>query len=409
MTKKHTLKNGVRLLYEQIPHIRSVSAGIWVDCGSKNETPEINGVSHFIEHMMFKGSRARTAAELAHDMDMLGALMNAFTAKEHTCYHVKCLDDDLYAALDILCEMFHNPLFEPDAIERERRVILEEIGMYLDTPEDVATEELTINAFKPHSFSLPILGTKETVSRITRGDLVSYMKSLYTAENIVVAVAGSFDEDRLIAYIENAFGGVKRGAGAAELSSAGFNGGEIFIPRNIEQNHINLGFESVGRRDPRSYALPVISLILGDGMSSRLYQTLREQSGLCYNVYSFNMPISDTGMFVIGAAYSPESEAELTAKLDESIEAFAREGATREEFVRAKKQIITNLIMSFESSSSRMPYIARGELLYGYVRTPDELIAQIEGVTREQINELARKMLTGRRMKCTVGRRADDL
>ena len=403
MTKKHTLSNGVRIIYEKLGGIRSVSAGIWVDCGSKNETPAQNGVSHFIEHMMFKGSRGRTALELAHDMDMLGAFMNAFTAKEHTCYHVKCLDDDLYDALDILSEMFLNPLFAPEAVERERRVILEEINMYLDTPEDVATEELTINAFAPHPYSLPILGTRETVSAITRDDLVSYMESRYTAERIVVAVAGSFDEDRLLSYMEKTFGGIKRGAPAPAFSPIRFNGGDIFIPRNIEQNHINLGFESVGRKDRRAYAASVMSLILGDGMSSRLYQTLREESGLCYNVYSFNMPIFDTGMFVIGAAYSPDSEAELTAKLDECIAGFARDGVTEEEFIRAKKQIITNLIMSFESSSTRMPYIARGELLYGYVRTQDELIALIEGVTREEVNAVANSVLSGKRLRCRVG------
>ncbi|MBQ3379544.1 MAG: insulinase family protein [Clostridia bacterium] len=406
MTKKHTFSNGVRLIYEKLEGIRSVSAGIWVDCGSKNETPEINGVSHFIEHMMFKGSHARTAARLAHDMDMLGAFMNAFTSKEHTCFHVKCLDEDLYSALDILCEMFLNPLFEADAIERERRVILEEINMYLDTPEDVATEELTINAFKPHAFSLPILGTRETVSRITRDDLVSYMQRHYSAENIVVAVAGSFDEDRLISYIEEAFADVRKNNDSPAAGPIHFNGGEIFIPRNIEQNHINLGFQSVGRLDRRTYAASVMSLIFGDGMSSRLYQTLREQSGLCYNVYSFNMPIYDTGMFVIGAAYSPDSEAELINKLDECINDFAREGANEEEFIRAKKQIITNLIMSFESSSSRMPYIARGELLYGYVRTPDELISLIESVTREEVNAMAHDILSGQRIRCIVGQKA---
>lgn len=403
MTKKVTLPNGVRLIYQNIDHVRSVSAGIWVDCGSKNETSENNGISHFIEHMMFKGSRARTPGELAHDMDMLGAMMNAFTSKENTCYHVKCLDDDLYSALDILSEMFLNPLLSPSAIEQEKRVILEEIGMYLDTPEDVATEELTINAFSPHPCALPILGTAESVSRISRQDIIEYMNKHYIAENIVISVAGSFDEAKLVPYIEKTFGSVKQGQRASLPEEISFNDGNIFIPRDIAQNHLCIGWQSVGRDDELSYSVSVMSLILGDGMSSRLYQKLREQSGLCYSIYSFNMPIYNTGMFVVGAAYSPDSQDEMIRQIDEVILDFAENGATEDEFIRAKKQIITSVIMSFESSSSRMPYIARGELLFGHVRTMDELIELIEKITLDDVNMLAKRIFGGKRMTCIVG------
>jgi len=403
MTKKITLKNGVRLIYQHIDHVRSVSAGIWVDCGSKNETPENNGISHLIEHMMFKGSDARTPAQLAHDMDMLGAMMNAFTSKESTCYHVKCLDSDLYSALDILCEMFLHPKMDEAALEQEKRVVIEEIGMYIDTPEDVATEELTINAFAPQPCSLPILGTVETVSGISREDILAYMEKYYIAENIIISVAGSFDENELTSYIENMFGCVKSGTRDLPPSEIAFSGGECFFERDIAQNHLCIGWESVGRKDPRSYALSVMSLILGDGMSSRLYQKLREQSGLCYSVYSFNMPIHTTGMFVIGAAYSPESHGEIMRQIDEVVAEFSENGATNDEFIRAKKQIITSVIMSFESSSSRMPYIARGELIFGRVRTMDELIALIEGITLEDVNRLAREIFSRDRRICIVG------
>ncbi len=403
MTKKTVLSCGVRLIYQQIEHIRSVSAGIWVNCGSKCENESNNGVSHFIEHMMFKGSRARNAAALAHDIEMLGAYMNAFTSKENTCYYLKCLDDDFYPAFDIMSEMVKNPLFDSEAVEQERRVILEEIGMYLDTPEEVASEELTINSFLPHPCARPILGTRETVSKITRDEIAAYYEQHYNAENTVVAVVGSFDEEELIAYMERVFSGMRRGETVKVPNDISFSPCEMFESRDIAQNHLCIGYESVGRDMKLMYTLSIVSVILGDGMSSRLYQRIREQRGLCYSIYTFNSVIYDTGMFTIYAAYNPSSESEIRRRIDEVVNEFAENGATEDEFIRAKKQMITSVIMSFESSSSRMPYIARGELIYGRVLELDELIELVDDITLEEVNALAARILTGERSICIVG------
>ena len=391
MFEKTTLPNGVRLLSEPIDHVSSAAVGIWVGNGSRHEEKNVSGISHAIEHMLFKGTQSRTAAQIAQIMDGLGGQVNAFTTKECTCYYVRALSMHLETALDVLTDIFFNARFDPADWDNERKVILEEISMYEDTPEDLVSERLTNAVFKGHPLGRPILGTPDTLEHMDMETMRAYKQSHYLPGDIVVAVSGRIEKERLT-QLANAF---------SRFSETGNVSCQPIVPKQaivlkkkkIEQNHLCLAYPSRSYRDPQRYTLQILSNILGGGMSSRLFQRVREERGLCYSIFSYSTAYRETGLLGIYTALVPETEEEALRLVQEEIERFVQDGPTKEEIDRTREQSKANLLMGLESTSARMNHLARGELLMGHVSTPQEIVDQLDSVTYESVLSLARAIL----------------
>ncbi len=391
MAEKIVLENGVRIVFEKIPYLRSAAVGIWVESGSRHETADVNGISHFIEHMVFKGTEKMNAAQIAEKMDAIGGQSNAFTTKEHTCFYIKALDLHLRQGMEILCDIFLDCVFREEDLRLERGVVLEEIGMYEDSPEDLCTERLTMTAFRENSLGRPILGTAETLNIMTGRQLLAYKTEHYRPENIVVSLCGSFSDDDL-EYIKERFSDLK-GSGKNDRGKASYLPGFTVQKKEIEQNHIAIGFPAFPSDSPNRFTIRLLNGILGGGMSSRLFQKIREQSGLCYSIYSYLSEYFDTGMLSIYAGLARNAETKAVGLIRNEIETFLKEGPSREEIDRVREQVKANVLMGLENTISRMNYLARGELLFGKVDSPDELCANYDAVTRDGMMEVAGKVL----------------
>lgn len=407
--EKLTLENGVRILYEKIPYVRSVSAGIWVATGSRFEKAAENGISHFIEHMVFKGTESRSASELAMLIDGAGGQTDAFTSKDSTCFYGKALDSHLDLLLDVLCDMFFHSLFREEDVEAERGVILEEIGMYEDAPEDLCSERLFAGIYKGHPLSRPILGTPATLKRMSGESMKNYMAGHYLGGNIVVALSGSF-EQRHIDYIAERF--TRARPGREKTPKAPEYIPTVTIKRKrIEQNHICLAFPSCAFDAPERYSIQLLNNIFGGGMSSRLFQTLREKLGLCYSVYSFTSAHCDAGIFGLGTALSEDTEAAAIAAMVDEVKKLLDGGVSADELHRAREQVKSGVLMALESTSARMNRLARSELFLGGVIPAAELIERYNAVTEEDILASARAVFRPELMSLSaVGRvrPADD-
>jgi len=407
MQEKITLANGARIIFEKIPHVRSASCGIWVKSGMRHESREQNGISHFIEHMVFKGTEEKSAAALAAAMDGIGGQVNAFTTKEHTSFYLKTLDTHLKEGLEILCDMFFDSKFAQDDVEVERGVIFEEIGMYEDSPEDLATEKMIESAFARSMLGMPILGTKETLSKMTGETMKDYLRSHYSPKGTVVSISGSF-EDGDIEYIKERFSKMRDipqcACDKAEYKSAG-----SIKRKDTEQNHICLGFPGMSYMDDKRYAFAMMNNILGGGASSRLFQKVREENGLCYSVYSFNSQYSDAGVHGIYLALSPETEERAVRLTGEEVRRFASEGPTEKEVDRTREQVKANVLMALESTMSRMNSIARSEMAYERVISTDEIIQRYDAVNAGDIRDVAQKVLSeGGMTVSAVGKVKDE-
>jgi predicted Zn-dependent peptidase len=387
MYEKIVLPNGVRILHEHIPYVRSVSLGIWVGTGSRYENAAMSGASHFIEHMLFKGTNTRTAAELAGIMDGIGGQINAFTTKECTCFHGRVLDTHLDQLSEILSDMFFNSKFDEDDITNERGVILEEIDMYADTPEDVASERLSSAVFKGYSLARSILGKKSTLDKMTGETLRQYMGAHYQPDAVVIAVSGSYKPDD-IERLKDRFSAIPKGA-SKKLENAVYTPSFTVKRKNLEQNHLTIAFPGINVTDQNRFALQLLSEILGGGMSSRLFQTVREKRGLCYSVYTYGSSYKDTGLFSVYTALGKETEREALRVITDEIKRFKDGGVTQEELLRAREQIKANVLMGLESTGTRMNRLGRNELYFGYVPEPDEIIALYDSVTAEDIQKLS--------------------
>jgi len=409
MTEKIVLPNGVRLVLEPMEHVRSASVGIWVGSGSRGEKKSENGASHFIEHMLFKGTARRTAADIAMEMDAVGGQLNAFTTKECTVFYAQTLDTHLDAALDVLTDMFFDPAFRERDVETERGVILEEIGMYEDTPEDLVAERLFDRVFVGTPLGRRILGTRSTLGRMTGEFLRDYKDRHFDPKRTVVALAGSFTEAH-VAYLKDRFsamGSVQRGREKPAFYTPGFTAKR----KATEQNHIVLAFPAIPQGDERRYALQLLSGVLGRGMSSRLWRILREDRGLCYSIYTFGSAHEDTGVFAVYAAVNESLEREALDLIRREVERFADEGVTEEKLSRAREQVKANVLMGMESTSARMNVLGRSELFFREIPAAEDYIAAYDAVTREQVDTLAREMLDFRQASVSaVGRvgRAED-
>lgn len=389
MIEKKVLPGGVRFIYEYIPYVRSASFGVWVGNGSRHEKKREEGASHFIEHMVFKGTRSRTAADIAAISDRIGGQINAYTTKECTCFYGRVLDEHLCELVDVLYDMLKNSKFDDKDIITERNVIFEEIGMYADTPEDLVIEQLFTGIYKGSPLSHPILGSRSSLSKMDGNFLKSYMKSHYFAENIVISLSGSFsdmDIDKICSLFSD------YGGGRLKCRPAEYKRCFISKRKNIEQNHICITFPAISAVSPERFALTLLSSAFGGAMSSRLFQTVREELGLCYSIYSFPSSYDDLGCFSIYTALGRETEDRAINAILSEISRVLEHGISEAELTLAKEQAKAAILMSLESTSSRMNRLGRGELVFGQVQSVDETIESYENVTLSDIRRIAERV-----------------
>jgi predicted Zn-dependent peptidase len=377
-TQVSTLANGVRVASDQLDTVDTVSLGIWVDVGTRHEPPEINGVAHFLEHMAFKGTERRSARAIAEEIEAVGGHLNAYTSRESTAYYAKVLSEDLPLALDILADILQHSTFEPDELERERTVILQEIGQANDTPDDIIFDYFQERAYPDQAMGRPVLGHPEIIRELGRDAVISYLRDHYGAQRMVLAAAGKLEHDRLVDLADKLLSGVPAER-PAFTEPAHYTGGERREDRDLEQLHLVLGFPGVALGDPDYFAASVLSTAFGGGMSSRLFQEVREKRGLVYAIHSFAHSYRDTGLFGIYAGTGEAEAAELVPVLcEEAIR--LEDGLTAIELNRAKAQMKAGLLMSLESTSARCEQLAQHLLIHGTPFDPPEIVRRIEAV-----------------------------
>ncbi|GGD67921.1 M16 family metallopeptidase [Paenibacillus nasutitermitis] len=390
----YTLSNGLRVVVEYIPTFRSVAFGIWVKTGSRNETPENNGVSHFIEHMLFKGTPRRSAKDIADLFDGIGGNVNAFTAKEYTCYFAKVLDQHLPIAVDALADMFFESEMDAGELSKEKNVILEEISMYEDTPDDKVHDEASRASYGDHPLAYSILGLEDRLNAMDGDSLRSYMRDHYRIDNTVISVAGNVEEGPLLELLEKQFGRFTNKGTENALGVPAFNGQYLFHKKKTEQNHICLSFPGCSIADPQLYAMILLNNAMGGGMSSRLFQEIREKRGLAYSVYSYHTSYADSGLFTIYAGTAPKQTKDVLDLTLEQLHDLASKGLSDSELHRGKEQLKGSLILSLESTSSRMNRLGKNELMLGRHYTLDEMLSRIDSVQMSDIQAVTKRMLS---------------
>ncbi|MYL47759.1 insulinase family protein [Virgibacillus halodenitrificans] len=387
MIEKHTAKNGLRIVSESMPSVRSVTIGIWVLTGSRNEVEANNGISHFLEHMFFKGTATRTAQDIAEAFDSIGGQVNAFTSKEYTCFYAKVLDTHKEYALEILSDMFFNSQFDEEEMEREKKVVYEEIKMYEDTPDDIIHDLLARASYGEHPLGYPILGTEKQLKTFAPDTLRDYIRKHYIPENVVVSVAGNVD-DSFIKQIESHFGNYTYDKQTYSIFKPSFVNGQIKRHKDTEQAHLCIGYDGldVGHND--IYSLIIMNNVLGGSMSSRLFQEVREKKGLAYSVFSYHSSFLDNGLLTIYAGTGKEQLPLLEETIDNAIKQFADQGLTDKELINSKEQLKGNLVLSLESTNSRMSRNGKNELILQRHRTLDEMIKEIDAVDHFSVKKV---------------------
>lgn len=410
MCEEFVLSNGLRVVAEYIPHFPSVSVGLWIGAGSMYETEEENGLSHFVEHMLFKGTKNRTTREIAVEMDAIGGQVNAFTAKECTCYYAKVIAEHLERAMSLLSDLLLNAKMDDGEFEKERGVILEEIAMCEDTPEDLVYDLLAQAYFGSHPLARPILGTQEQIASVSREALIAFRKKHYRPDNTVLAIAGQFDLDAFRAMAERYLGSWQAAGDTHEPKAVNGCDGRLLCKRkDIEQVHICLAYPGVAQDDDDLYPLTVLNNLFGGGMSSRLFQHIREEMGAAYSVYSYPSAYANCGTMTIYAGTSPEMAQRVIDALHGEIEKLLSGGVTDEEFAMAKDQLKVSYVLGLESSSSRMSSIGRSKLLRGRAVDPQDVVKKIEGVTKADVERVMHRIFTQPCAGSVVGRDVDKL
>ena len=399
--RRTVLPGGLRVVTERVPSVRSASVGLWVNVGSRDEGRSVAGAAHFLEHLLFKATPTRTSVQIAQSVDAVGGELNAFTAKEHTCYYAHVLDDDLEMAVDLVADVVLNGVCDPADVELERDVVLEEIAMRDDDPEDTLGDEFLSAMFGEHPVGRPVIGSVESVSGMSRGQLRSFHVRRYIPERMVLAVAGNIDHDHVVALAREFFGPrlvkgrrpqpMRTGHGRVTTSPA-----LTLLSRDCEQTHMTLGVRVPGRHWPDRWALAVLNTALGGGLSSRLFQEIRETRGLAYSVYSVVDTFADSGAFSVYAGCLPERFDEVVRLTAGVLETVARDGITDAECRIAKGSLRGGLLLGLEDSAARMNRLGRTELNYGRYRTLASTLRGIERVRVEDVNAVAAKVLTGR-------------
>jgi len=405
MFNKTVLDNGIRLVSHEMHDTRSVSLGLWVENGSRHESEAENGISHFIEHLLFKGTERRSAAEIAEQMDAVGGVLNAFTSKENTCYYAKVLDENLPLAIDLLTDIFLNSNFDADELERERSVILQEISQAEDTPDDYVHDLFNLDFFRSHPIGRPICGRQETVSRFRRDDIVHFFKSRYLPQRVVVAAAGNIRHEMLVSEMARRLGSVSDSGmitGSPQDDVPQMARGVYPHVKALEQVHLCLGVAGIHQAHPKRYVAYVLNTLLGGGMSSRLFQEIREKRGKAYSVYSFSSSYKDVGYLGVYAGTSLESTVEVVELISGELKKLADGEVTDEEINRTQGQLIGSTILGLESTDSWMSHIARDEIYFGKAVTTDEICRRIRAVSRTDVIGLAGELFQDDGMTLTL-------
>lgn len=395
------LPSGLIVVTERMERVETVSFGAYVSTGTRDETAEENGVSHFLEHMAFKGTERRSALQIAEEIENVGGHINAYTAREQTAYYVKLLKENLDLGIDIIGDILTHSTFDPTEIERERGVILQEIGQANDTPDDVVFDHFQATAYPNQPMGRPTLGTEDLIRTMSRETLMRYMSAHYTTSNMVVAAAGNLHHEDVVKQVERHFADL----GTTPLipgTPSIYGGGEFRQEKDLDQAHVVLGFPSVGYNDPDYYAALMLSLLLGGGMSSRLFQEIREKRGLVYSVYSFNAPFLDGGVFGIYAGTGEKECAELVPVTLEELKKVQK-SVSKDELARACAQLKASLLMSLESTGSRCEQIARQLQLFGRLIPVAETVARVEAVTTDDICRVATRIFTQKPTLAALG------
>ncbi len=406
MVQQFTLPNGLRVIAEPLPHLRSVSIGVWVRAGSILESPEQNGLSHFIEHLAFKGTARRSARQIAQEMDAVGGYLNAATSKLSTTYYAKVIDEDLDLAADILADIVIHPAYDEKEMNKERSVVLEEISMTDDSPEDVAYDLIAAAMFGDQPLGRTILGPREIIEGCSREDILAYRARHYSPMNACVAVAGNFEMNQLREILEKHFGSWQGSAGELyPVNLVNRVPGVLTADKDTEQAHVCLGYNGKELGSDDVYAMAVFNSVLGGGMSSRLFQRIREESAMAYSVYSAPSAYPHCGDFTVYAAVSPKNVRAVVAEIDDEIEKLLKDGITDEEFRMAKAQLKGGFILGQESAYNRMNGMGSNlALLNRYIST-EETIRRIEAVTRDDAQRVAEETLRGPRSEAYVGKK----
>lgn len=399
--EKLILDNGLRIILLPIEGARSASAGVWVKAGSCHETIREQGISHFIEHMLFKGTNRRSSRAISEEMDMLGGSVNAYTAKEYTRYYAQTLAENAAEALDILCDMLMNPRLDTEEMELERGVILDEMAMYEDSGEDVAHEALCAAVWPDSPLGRPICGIKETVSAFKPQDLRDYMKTHYTPERMLAVVGGGFDRSKVLSLLKSTLGTLPCGGKAPQLEHPAFTPSLSLTKKDFEQTSLILAMPGIPSGDKRRYAMMLLNFIVGGGASSRLFQRLREELGLAYSVYSTNYSSEGAGMFAVAASFSSNQQKRVLQEIHDVLSGVSQ-GITKEEFDRASAQVKASYIMGLETVAAQASYAGRNELFEGRQIESGEVIRELDNLTPEDIGELARQILNSPKRALSV-------
>jgi predicted Zn-dependent peptidase len=409
---RSVLPGGLRVITESLPAVRSVAIGIWVGVGSRDEDLAHAGATHYLEHLLFKGTSRRTALDISAAMDAVGGELNAFTGKEFTCYYARVLDSDLPLAIDVLCDMVTSSLIAPRDVDAERGVVLEEIAMNEDDPSDTAHEAFAAALFGDSPLGRPILGTVSSINGISRDQISEHYQARYTPPHLVVAAAGNLQHDAVTDLVRQGFAAVTNGQAAHRDPAAPRVGGSYavapgrgvrLVSRGIEQANLVLGCDGLSRTDDRRFALGVLNAALGGGMSSRLFQEVREKRGLAYSVYSFNSQLADTGVWGVYVGCLPAKADEVLSICRDEIAKVTEGGLTDTELARGKGQLRGSIVLGLEDPSSRMSRLGKSELVYSRLEPVDEILASIESVTHDEVVEVAAEVLSRPKVLAVVG------
>jgi predicted Zn-dependent peptidase len=408
--RRTVLPNGLIVLTERMDHLRSVAMGVWIKSGSRCEPAETNGISHFVEHMVFKGTRSRTAQHIAREMDSIGGNLDAFTGKETICFNVKSLAEHVPIALDVLADLVLNPTFTTGDIERERGVILEEIKIDEDNPDVLVHELFTQNFWKDHPLGKPILGTTATVGKLDQGKLVDYHNGRFLGSNMIFSAAGNLEHDQFVEEVSRKFADLRLGAAVREEQAP--EASARIVLRNkkaLEQVQICMGVPSPSITDDNRYVTLILNTVLGGGMSSRLFQTIREERGMVYSIYSDLNPYRDTGTLCIYAGTSVGKALEVVDLILLELRKLKETQLSDEELTRAKDQVKGNILMGLESSNSRMANLARQEMYFQQFFTVEEITARIDAVQSDQVQKMAQRLFDPNRIAITLLGRLDGI
>ncbi|MYW69068.1 insulinase family protein [Streptomyces sp. SID8379] len=408
--RRTTLPGGLRIVTETLPSVRSATFGIWAHVGSRDETPTLNGATHYLEHLLFKGTKKRSALDISAAVDAVGGEMNAFTAKEYTCYYARVLDTDLPLAIDVVCDMLTGSLIEEEDVDAERGVILEEIAMTEDDAGDVVHDLFAHTMLGDTPLGRPVLGTPDTINALSRGQIARFYKKHYDPTHLVVAAAGNVDHDKVVRQVRAAFerAGALTGTAAPIGPRTGRKtlrtaGRMELLGRKTEQAHVILGMPGLARTDDRRWAMGVLNTALGGGMSSRLFQEVREKRGLAYSVYSYTSAFADCGLFGVYAGCRPNQVHDVLKICRDELDQVAQHGLTDDEIVRAIGQLKGSTVLGLEDTGALMNRIGKSELCWGEQMSVDDMLARITAVTPDEVREVAREILGQRPSLSVIG------